>query len=381
MKENEIVVSEIESDSSGCVSARVRTLETDRTIWFQLPDSHRPHPDSIATAIASVFGTGYDNWTYLGPISTEALSQLEAVTAADWDAPLYSVMAREPGPNTILSFSGGFDSMAALALLGESTPLVSVDFGSRFQRERAFFEQFDTAIVETNARDFEQSWTFMGSAAILMADYFDGGYLSFGSILEASPWGMLERRTPRIGHPVFRASGLDETNPLAGMTEFATARLAAMAYPGLIAESLLSLADLHTEKYMRKYLMLQIVKENLNDLNLGDIPKPSMTSPIRFGSNFAADFLAPGLWTHNENSSRWMEIPLGFNTWRVGKDFNFYWSELPNQTFHPRETDNQEISKRKSLYGIKPYDAIDWDNFRSVLEIIKFFHQLPGKSW
>lgn len=378
---SKIVVSEVDARFEGLVSARLRYGETDDVIWFQLPISHRPHPDLIASAIAAVFGSTFNKWEYRGPVSTSTLRHLESFTGAEWDAPLYSIDPRSPGKATVLNFSGGFDSLAALALLGEDKPKVSIDFGPRFERERDFFSKFDTAIVSTNARSFEKSWTFMGVGAILLADYFDAGYLSFGSILEASPWGMVARETPKLGNPLFYNIGLRETNPLGGMTEFGTALIAARAFPGLIEESLSSLADRHTEKYKRKFLLLQCVAEKFEEVDAPNkAPAPTLKEPIRFGSHFAADFLAPGMWMHC-NGTDWMRRPEGFDNWAEGKDLEFYWREIPSLDPHPLASLEQTIASRKAAFGVQPYRAVDWDEIRNILNVVSFFHAIPGKVW
>lgn len=379
--ETKILVSEIESSSDGRISARVRYGDTDDVIWFQLPVSHQPHPDLVAAAIAAVFGSAFTEWDYRGPVSSATVAHLESFTGARWDYSFCSLEPRQPGSATVLNFSGGFDSLAALALLGDETPKVSIDFGSRFARERAFFSKFDTAIVSTNARDFEKSWTFMGVGAILLADYFGAGYLSFGSILEASPWGMVAKEKRKQGNPLFSNIGLRETNPLGGMTEFGTALVAARAFPSLIEDSLSSLADSHTEKYKRKLLLLQRVAESADDVVTPlQVAAPTLKEPIEFGSQFAADFLAPGMWKHCKGTD-WMRCPKGFNSWVADKKLDFYWREIPDLDPHPVASMERTISSRKEHFEIRPYRAIDWDEIRAVLSVISFFHAIPGKSW
>lgn len=364
----------------GLVSARVRFDGTDETVWFDLPDSCKPHPDLIATAFAALFGSAFDQWIYDGPISSSALKRLETVTGAEWKTPLYDVSGREPGTGTVLNFSGGFDSLAALALYGRDLPLVSMDFGAKFKREREFFELFDTAIVATNARQFEKSWTFMGIGAILLADYFQAGYISFGSILEASPWGMVSHTGPRNGNPIFSVASLEETNPLVGLTEFGTTMLAARAFPEVIDQSLISLADRHTEKYLRKHLLLQLVRNRIGSTDVGYYPEPSLKDPLVFGANFAADFLAPGLWSHCD-ASRWMLPTQGFEKWAEGKSFNFYWSELPGVAYHPDPQTQRNIVTNKHDFGVQTYKAADWGDLREVLTVLSFFHPIPGQHW
>ncbi|WP_408911521.1 hypothetical protein ACKFRZ_03695 [Corynebacterium gottingense] len=335
---------------------------------------------SLLALSRSVFGTRFDRWTYGAPVSRETKQRLEQATSAQWNCTSTTISPRILGAETLLNFSGGFDSLAALALMGESTPLVSIDFGERFLREREFYKEFNPAIVQTNAREFETSWTFMGAGGLLMADYFSAGYMSFGSILEASPWGFVSRKAFRGSHPIFKAVDVEETNPLAGITEFGTAKLAATAFPELVVASLESLADPHTEKYLRKSLLLSMVAEP-SDLLSGIGGSPSSAKPMRFGENFAADFLAPGLWMFSNKAEQWMSKPAGFDQWAKNMDLNFYMRELPNVMRHPVAEVDSAICKRKREFGMYSYSANDWDELRSVLRVLSFFHKFPGQTW
>src|SRR5699024_6541660 len=97
----------------------------------------------------------------------------------------------------VLNFSGGFDSMAALAL-EPNAHLVSLDFGGRFSRERQFFEKFQPNIIETNLVDLKlnrYSWTFMGIGALLFRDELNISSYAFGSIMAGSA-------TQLVNHPI-----------------------------------------------------------------------------------------------------------------------------------------------------------------------------------
>ncbi|WP_186312227.1 hypothetical protein, partial [Staphylococcus epidermidis] len=108
-----------------------------------------------------------------------------------------------------------------LALLPADTKLVSLDFGGGFAREREFYQQFKPASIATNFRAegfAENSWSFMGIGTILLRDYLDLGTLSFGAILEASPWNF--QRDLIFGggpQPWFKAAGLNQVNPALGL--------------------------------------------------------------------------------------------------------------------------------------------------------------------
>ncbi len=76
-----------------------------------------------------------------------------------------------------LCFSGGFDSIAAKAILPASTHLISNEFGGAFEREALFFKQFHTQILQWDLRrarpegkmKFNESidWRFMLAPGLL----------------------------------------------------------------------------------------------------------------------------------------------------------------------------------------------------------------------
>ena len=95
----------------------------------------------------------------------------------------------------LLAFSGGFDSVCALALLEEEATLFSIDYLGWFKRERNFFEKFETDIFEWDIRQrksgasvsFNESldYRFLIAPAVLYAEEGLTGLIT-GTVLEAS---------------------------------------------------------------------------------------------------------------------------------------------------------------------------------------------------
>ena len=282
-----------------------------------------------------------------------------------------------------LSFSGGLDSLAALALLNDDARLVSIDFGGGFSRERDFFETFPTAIVETNVRGFESSWTFMGLAAILMKEELEAGYLAFGSILEASPWNFLPGAMPSASHAIFKAAGYQGIAPVAGLTEFATTAVAAKRYPELMRAALASLADPHTEKWFRKLVMLEAIDQRYS-LRL-DLPDDvdAERRPLAFGNSFAIDFLAPGMlkFAKEGRFDGWMAATKGISSFVMNRDLEFYFRENTSSNAYQDEKLRLQMAIARAKLDVLPYRHCEWDEIRDLVAILKFFHVFPGETW
>lgn len=350
-------------------------------IWFQLPVDHQPHNDLVACALAANFGNAFDSWTLDFAISRECLTQLEQATGASWSVPEFLETRPTGGSKIALNFSGGFDSLASLALLGEDSVLVSVDFGEGFEREGRFFRDFDTCVVSTNARKYAKSWTFMGIGAILLRECLGADFIAFGNIFEASPWNFALRTRPPATNPIFEAAGFTAVNPIVGLTEFATTKLALQAFPAQVVDSLTSLADPNSEKYLRKYLMLTSLQEFDQSRQIKSLATPNLSSPIDWGRSFAGDFLAPGMlkWV-GQASHEWMVMPKELGAFVNAANLDFYWrenTELADQV--PAPFDSAWVT-RKLDYGVQPYRSRDWDELRSVIDQLKLNHRFPAQT-
>lgn len=175
-----------------------RLGELNKKLWIQLPNGvHRPEDDLIAGALATLVGPNLASLTLELTISPSIKASIEEFCSCPVEASVGGATIdwrSEYSSKHAVSFSGGFDSLAAHRLLPQPAALVSMDFGGWFQRETDFFSSFDTNIVSTNFRmeGFgRRSWMFMLSGIILLKKHLDIGSFTTGSILESSP-GIIE---------------------------------------------------------------------------------------------------------------------------------------------------------------------------------------------
>ena len=296
-------------------------------------------------------------------ISISSLPSSENLTSID-----------EENSNIILGFSGGFDSLAAKALL-PTAQLVSIDFGGNFAREANFFKKFKTNICKWDLRShrlnflnrYNESlnWRFMLAPACLLRKHQKHAVIATGTILEASPFWMNPKPREQIKTlPNFAfGKGIALINPVSGLTEYSTAKIVLESNtPHIVDESLSSLASPNYFKYFRKICLLAAIK---NDKNLV-LNRPNTMHKL--GSSFADDFLTLYL------------------CWKFGIDWvkEFYCSNIPsNITIHNMEFIEKVNSNNMLLisnpfngilldrinhYGIPEYNSIDYSNLRAVFE-------------
>lgn len=378
-----LVVSDLEKSDTGLVSMRLKADEIDDELWFQLPHGFKPHSDQVAAAIGAVFGNRFETIEFDAPLTARVVEKLGSATGTQWKVPSTCPDGPVGGESITLSFSGGFDSLAALAVLGDLANLVSIDFGGGFERERRFFSKFDPAMIGTNARKFESSWTFMGLGVILLREFYEADYFAFGSIFEASPWNFLSRTGRMRSHPIFEAAGLTAVNPIVGLSEFATAELAVRQYPEKIVDSLISLASVKSEKFYRKTLMLELSKRrNGLTIDTRSLPASEWESRLQIGKSFAADFLAPGMFNFlGSKASQWMETPGAFVDNFAELSLDFYWRDNTENIMDVPPRIAAKIASRKAELGIESYRSRDWDELREVISFLKLYHSFPGRTF
>lgn len=201
--------------------------------------------------------------------------------------------------NTVLSFSGGLDSIAAKVVLGSSAKLMSIDFGGDYAREAKFFKNFDTSIFKWELRGHrpEQKsrfnegtdWRFLISPALIMSDGKTPLGVATGTILEASDFwfsGKIRRSFTSYAQKTL-GPGVVILHPVACLSEFGTAMVAVknLSSSDLLA-SLDSLASPGFFKYYRKQVLISIVNESTLPKRNGRIKK------YKFGSSFSDDMVA-----------------------------------------------------------------------------------------
>ena len=121
-------------------------------LWYEFDREVRPSTNAIAVALSTLCGTKFDSIFFDFPIAEETSVLLQKFTKAPVSSSSTCSPITPRGGGRILSFSGGFDSFAALRLLGNEAHLVSLDFGGWFEREAQFFNNFDPLVIKTNIR-------------------------------------------------------------------------------------------------------------------------------------------------------------------------------------------------------------------------------------
>lgn len=251
------------------VSVNVTYSQGTHEIWYEFDRAIHTTPSLIALALTTLCGTKFDLLEFDFEIDPSTRDAIAYFSRAEVQAPTAETSAERQRnrDGIILSFSGGFDSIAAKELMPAETHLVSLDLGGWFAREAEYFQRYEPITVRTNIRQIpdQQSalarnhWLFMASGAILCSDHLDAGYHTFGSILGeqfASP------AASRKLH-LLEAAGLVETPVTAGITEVGTAKIMLETHPDEVAASLKSLAGAGDRKHFYKQALVTMLSRTL----------------------------------------------------------------------------------------------------------------------
>lgn len=267
-------------------------------LWFESSVPLPWDPAALAVALSTLCGGRYERIHYSWAVPEHIVSALNGALRAEVTCEgIARALARHPREGNVLSFSGGFDSLAARALMPSATKLVSMDLGGRFTREREFFDGFSPVVISSNLIDTPlryNSWSFMGIAAILSSSLLNGLYLTFGGILEASPDNLRVcpalSTAPTFG--LFSPVGYVNAGYTAGLTEIGTLSVLIHQMPEIVSESLHSVASPGEEKLYRKWVLANLVAERQGvDLSLSAVNAPGRPH-FKFGENFAVDLLS-----------------------------------------------------------------------------------------
>lgn len=373
--------------SEGTLTIPFKEDSRSSCLRFSLPRDWTLDRDLVALALTTLLGTKYSTVELTDTIAGDTLRIGEKLTHSKWVAP-DSFGAKErvykERQGIALNFSGGFDSLAALALLPRDAHLISLDFGGPFSREREFFQDFPTYTISTNFRDLGfalNTWAFMGIGTILLKDYLNLTTYSFGAILEASGWHFNPATTSgKLQQPWFNSAHLEVFNPVIGMTEVGTAMIIIRHRPELALRSLASVAREGSLKHTRKLLLLHAAKTLTSaPITLSDI-NTERTPLGRFGENFANDFLS--FYLHRklgEKYSRLLvgEIPAEILDKIRPLSLRFY--ERINTNFYsevPAELTARALAEA-ALAKCTPYTYADWQEFMTVKGILAKYHPFP----
>lgn len=373
--ENGVLLTSVEEQLSDNTS-KVHRLE------IQLPPDCLPQNDLIALAFVTLCGRTCKSIYLDLDLNSEILESLKKCSLADVKCKgLNFVFSRPQGKNAALAFSGGLDSLASLAVMPKNTKLISIDFGGKFSRERNFFQTFAPYTISTNLLETQlhkRSWTFMGIGFILLRDYLDLGYYTFGSIFEAGASNFnFNPSTPPNNHPTFGACGLQPVPYVMGLTEIATTKVAVHYFEERVKDSLISLANPGEDKLYRKHLLLSCIEKKLKkNLNL-----PTITLPYKahflFGGNFAVDFLSL-FFIKNLGESclqpSYRDIPDEIINLAKSLSLQFY--ERINTNFYTTfpEEQRRHLYDRLLTANILPFTSEDWKEFQVVKNMLAKWH-------
>lgn len=270
--------------------------------------------------------------------------------------------------DVVISFSGGFDSLAAYALMPNSK-LVSIDFGGNFSREATFFKKFPVEIVEWDIRlprqeeikKFPESkkWRFMLAPATMLGNK-PFSFIATGTILEASPfWLNPAKRKAFSSYSNFGfGPGISILNVVSGLSEFGTTAIVIHKYGDeIVQESLHSIAAPESFKIHRKKCLIAAVNNNTKKIL---IPKLK----YRFGSSIADDLITCYLiWKF---SRQWVEkfyaenIPQNL----VIPDMSFFEKLNVNNLSLLDPNLQEKLIHRIKSFGIDIYTSNDMDNLK-----------------
>lgn len=204
------------------------------------------------------------------------------------------------GQKVNLAFSGGFDSISALAIIGEdNVNLMSNDFGGAFKRESDFFRYFNPSIFTWELRGlrteqvirFNESvdWRFMISTPLLYQSGSEVLFVGTGTILESGPfWYSGAARSEFKSYSSYGLGpNVATVNPVACLSEYLTTKIA-IKFLGneMIERSLDSLASTGSFKRYRKEVLMSLVRGE---------PVPSVNPSVklhRYGKGYGDDIIA-----------------------------------------------------------------------------------------
>lgn len=371
---------EVDIGADGTIRCSVIRDGDTSEFYIKLPYSFQPRADLVATAFVLIAGRAYEHIHIDLAIGPQLHSELQKWSNSQIVARKGIDTRRSPGREKVLNFSGGFDSMAALAL-EPNAHLVSLDFGGRFSRERQFFAKFQPNIIETNLVDLKlnrYSWTFMGIGALLFRDELNISSYAFGSIMAGSATQLVNHPIDqqKQGLPPAQYFKMECANPVSGLSEIASMKIAALYRPDLLLEILKSVALPEEGKFLRKYQMLEAV---LADLGM-DYPLPSnlpnRPRGIEWGESLATDLSALYVMTVLGIEHVLQVYPQGI----PDEILNFASTSQMEFMNHINPHAYQGVSYKQLSswyykmirYGITPFNREHWHQMTETVELLSY---------
>ncbi|QSZ53258.1 hypothetical protein RI444_15520 [Paenarthrobacter sp. AT5] len=352
-------------------------------LWFAFSQPVALTDDTILIALSTLCARVFKEIHFDLSPSAEAIRRIEAYTLASVTTRGTGSLRELSREGTLLSFSGGFDSLAAYCLMPLGTELVSMDFMGRFARERAFFEKhFKTITVQTNLLEtglHRNSWAFMGIGAILTSQHTRAEFHTFGSIFEAGPdnMSMAPAAARNVTFPPFAAAGFTNAPFVVGLTEIGTLQALMHYRPEMIRESLASVASPGEEKLYRKQVLTQVVAERQGVQLELDLTKKPTQPHFAFGQNFALDLLALYVAKHageDVASDLLRDIPSDAFDHAKRLDLTFFERANTNLFQHFPPMLFGILAERLADAGIQFYTEQDWREFRQIRRFLAPYH-------
>lgn len=380
IKQPEISFKDIAIDDNGRIECLVQRDDAQH-LWIELPFDYKPSPDLVALALATLAGSAFTKVLIDLPIGPNTKGAIERFTKSTVCTPEGKDVRRRAGELNALNFSGGFDSLAAKVLL-PGAALISLDFGGRFSRERNFFQLFRPHVITTNIVELglnRYSWEFMGLGALLLKDELNISTYSFGSILGGSlPALIVQPRDQRNGGLSLASPvGLSVKNPVVGLSEIASMRLAVNEHLPLVNDILNSVALPKEDKFLRKAQMLRATA-TVHQLPLQIDPVPESKPRREWGSSFATDLSS--LYTmkvlgFDEVAETYRNgVPKSVKEGIHGLDVTFL------ERFNPHAYAGVEPARLSKWYeilvshNILPYTRSDWESAGKAISLLQHRH-------
>jgi len=271
-----------------------------------------------------------------------------------------------------LLFSGGIDSLAAHYLF-ENIPLISIEWGDKYQREKTMFENFDPFIIRTNIRNFAPI-LHMPSIAMLLKDFLGFSHIITGDVFEASP-----HEEQRFASTETQTCGIEETgvveeHPIYFANEIITLMVVTHYCIDQVPLSLASCANEKTEKRFRKDLIAKTIYQNWGLSPNFEVSAPP-DRPSLYGYCFARDYLSLyfAKMLGKDLVTTYIKIPESVVDHIEQSDFSFAFFEKYDQRFLyciPQNLRDSVIIRLRGA-GIYSFDAHDWDEYREIVKILE----------
>ncbi|CAM4293328.1 hypothetical protein [Jeotgalicoccus halotolerans] len=354
-------------------------------IEFELTDPIIVRDDLIAYSLACLCGRKYDSIFMDLKVSLRTKATIEKHTGAKLKChiDLNEYTINKSFDNETLNFSGGFDSLAALAFLPRNSSLVAMDFGGDFNREMSIIKKFNSHIVKTNIieTDFRRnSWLFMVIGSILYKDYLNSDFNVFGSVMLSAVLSdsrfIKNASTPLL----IEGAGMSSIPYTLGLTEIGALRIAAHYFPEHINESLISLASEGSEKRYRKQLYLEIENERFNsNIEITNPVKPLKNPHFKWGDVFQADHLALYILKfkgYEVASTMVSDIPGDAEHLLENMSLDFFTKYHPDNVHNIPENQRERFFKVLEGATVSVYSTEDLDEYETIKNYLSNWYEV-----